>query len=51
LKASRVSVISSADLIQSKLAAGRPQDLLDVDAIREASKLATDFEPRRPSDE
>jgi hypothetical protein len=47
----RVSVISSADLIQSKLAAGRPQDLLDVDAIREASKQATELEPRRPSDE
>jgi hypothetical protein len=28
--------ISSADLIAAKLAAGRPQDLADVDAIRKA---------------
>ncbi|MGI8743427.1 MAG: DUF6036 family nucleotidyltransferase [Bryobacteraceae bacterium] len=33
-----VSVISSSDLIQSKLAAGRPQDLLDVASIREANE-------------
>ena len=34
----KVPVISSSDLIQAKLAAGRPQDLLDVAAIREADK-------------
>ena len=28
--------ISSADLVAAKLAAGRPQDLADVDAIRKA---------------
>jgi hypothetical protein len=33
--------ISSEDLIAAKLAAGRPQDLADVDAIRKAKK-ATD---------
>ena len=35
----QVPVISSDDLIQSKLAAGRPMDLLDVDAIRETQKI------------
>jgi len=34
----RAAVISSSDLIQSKLAAGRPQDLLDVSAIRQAGE-------------
>jgi len=28
--------ISSADLVAAKLAAGRPQDLADVEAIRKA---------------
>jgi hypothetical protein len=32
----RASVISREDLITAKLAAGRPQDLADVDAIRKA---------------
>ena len=44
----RVSVISSNDLIQSKLAAGRPQDLLDVEAIREAKKQITEIDRRQP---
>jgi hypothetical protein len=35
----RAWVISSSDLIQSKLAAGRPQDILDVAALREAQQL------------
>lgn len=35
----KVSIISSDDLIQSKLAAGRPMDLLDVDAIRQTQQL------------
>ena len=43
----RVSVISSNDLIQSKLAAGRPQDLLDVEAIREAKKQITEIDRRQ----
>jgi hypothetical protein len=30
--------ISSADLVAAKLAAGRPQDLADVDAIRKAAE-------------
>lgn len=38
----RAHFISAADLITAKLAAGRPQDLADVDAIRQAQagKLA-----------
>ncbi len=32
------SFISSEDLITSKLAAGRPQDIADVDALRKAAK-------------
>jgi hypothetical protein len=34
----RASFISSEDLIAAKLAAGRPQDLADVDAIRKARR-------------
>ena len=34
----QVNFISSQDLINAKLAAGRPQDLADVAAIREAQK-------------
>ena len=34
----RASFISRADLITAKLAAGRPQDLADVDAIRKAEE-------------
>jgi hypothetical protein len=33
-----VSLISRADLLTAKLAAGRPQDLADVDAIRKAEE-------------
>ncbi len=47
----RVSVISSGDLIQSKLAAGRPQDLLDVDAIREANREVAELELLQPGKE
>ena len=32
-------VISRDDLIRNKLAVGRPQDLLDVEKIREAAKV------------
>lgn len=35
----QVPVISSSDLIESTLAAGRPQDLLDVAAIRETQQI------------
>jgi hypothetical protein len=31
--------ISSADLVAAKIAAGRPQDLADVDALRKAKSL------------
>ena len=34
----KASFISSDDLIAAKLAAGRPQDLADVDAIRKAQQ-------------
>ena len=34
----KASFISRQDLIAAKLAAGRPQDLADVDAIRKAQK-------------
>jgi len=34
----KASFISREDLIAAKLAAGRPQDLADVDAIRKAQK-------------
>jgi hypothetical protein len=34
----KASFISREDLIAAKLAAGRPQDLADVDAIRKAHK-------------
>ncbi len=36
--------ISADDLIASKLAAGRPQDIADVDAIRKAGEIR-----RRPN--
>ena len=34
----KANFISAADLIASKLAAGRPQDIADADAVRNASK-------------
>jgi hypothetical protein len=34
----RISVISRRDLIAAKLAAGRPQDLADVAALRETER-------------
>jgi hypothetical protein len=34
----KVFFISAEDLVTSKLAAGRPQDLADVDAIRKAQR-------------
>jgi hypothetical protein len=36
----QIPIISSEDLIQSKLAVGRPMDLMDVAAIREAQQSA-----------
>src|SRR5580658_7273296 len=43
----KANVISREDLITAKLAAGRPQDLADVDAIRRAEKaqLPSDNRP------
>jgi hypothetical protein len=32
-----VHVISSEDLVQNKLASGRPRDLLDIDDIQKAA--------------
>ena len=43
----RVSVISASDLIRSKLAAGRPQDLADVGAIREANRQIAELESQQ----
>jgi hypothetical protein len=34
----KANFISAADLIASKLASGRPQDIADVDAIRKAQR-------------
>jgi hypothetical protein len=34
----KTNFISADDLIASKLAAGRPQDLADVDAVRKATE-------------
>jgi hypothetical protein len=34
----KANFISAADLVAAKLAAGRPQDIADVDAIRKASE-------------
>jgi hypothetical protein len=43
------SVISRDDLIRNKLAVARPQDLLDVEKIREAERARTSTKkPRRP---
>lgn len=42
----RASVISRVDLITAKLAAGRPQDLADVDAIRNAEKAQLESDKR-----
>ena len=41
----KANFISASDLITAKLAAGRPQDIADVDAIR---KTAASQTPRRP---
>ena len=40
------SFISREDLITAKLAAGRPQDLADVDAIRKARAALPDYEEK-----
>jgi hypothetical protein len=42
--------ICSADLMAAKLAAGRPQDLADVDAIRKAteSQASQSAKPKPP---
>ncbi len=39
--------ISRSDLIAAKLAAGRPQDLADVDALRQAAAIAPPEQPHR----
>jgi len=41
--------ISAPDLIASKLAAGRPQDIADVAAIRQASEAQQQEPPNKPS--
>src|SRR5229473_1832364 len=38
----RASVISRSDLIAAKLAAGRPQDMIDVSALRQTEQQQTD---------
>jgi hypothetical protein len=43
----KANFISADDLIASKLASGRPQDLADVDAIRKAAQ-STDRASKRP---
>ena len=45
----RASVISREDLITAKLAAGRPQDLADVDAIRKAEQAQSPLSRKRPT--
>ena len=44
-----VYVISDADLIAGKIAAGRPQDLADVDALRRASQARNVAPPAKRS--
>ena len=41
--------ISREDLIAAKLAAGRPQDLADVDALRKAEKAQSPLSKKRPT--
>jgi hypothetical protein len=43
------SVISREDLILNKLAVARPQDLLDVEKIREAERASTSTKKPRKS--
>ena len=43
----RASVISRSDLIAAKLAAGRPQDMIDVAALRQTEQQQTDETKRR----
>lgn len=42
-----VPMLSREDLITSKLAAGRPQDLVDVATLRKPVRPASDFAPKR----
>jgi hypothetical protein len=44
----RANFISAEDLIASKLASGRPQDLADSDAIRKARESQQPGEKRKP---
>jgi hypothetical protein len=37
----KANFISAADLIASKLASGRPQDIADADAVKQAQRLRT----------
>ena len=45
----RANFIAVADLIASKLAAGRPQDLADVDVLRRSSTRVRKPSKRRPA--
>ena len=47
----RATFISREDLITAKLAAGRPQDLADVDAIRKAQAAQTPSKERENTPE
>ena len=42
-------VLSREDLIAAKLAAGRPQDLADVDALRKAEEAQSPLSKKRPT--
>ena len=44
----KANFISAADLIAAKLAAGRPQDLADVDAIRRATESQRSDSKKKP---
>lgn len=44
----KANFISADDLIASKLASGRPQDVADVDAIRKALKSQRPETPKKP---
>jgi hypothetical protein len=46
----KANFISAEDLIASKLAAGRPQDLADADAIRKATESQPPTARKKPSE-
>jgi hypothetical protein len=45
----RATFISRTDLVTAKLAAGRPQDLADVDALRKAEEAQSPPEKKAPT--